>query len=83
MQQNERKILKILARKIKKLRKEKSRSLNSFVFEKGLITTATLSRIENGLVDVKFTTLVKLAQMLNINLSELFQGMVFQDFEDI
>jgi len=83
MQQNERKTLKILAKRIKKLRKEKSRSLNSFVFENGLITTATLSRIENGLVDVKFTTLVKLAQMLGINLSELFQGMVFQDFEDI
>jgi len=83
MQQNERKILKKLAHRIKKLRKEESRSLNSFVFEHGLITTATLSRIENGLVDVKFTTLVKLSQMLNISLSELFDGMTFKDFEEI
>ncbi len=83
MQQNERKILKLLAKRIKKLRKEKSKSLNSFVFKNGLITTATLSRIENGLVDVKFTTLVKLTQMLNISLPELFNNMVFPDFEDV
>ncbi len=82
MQQNERKILRTIAKRVKKLRKEKSKSLNSFVFENGLITTATLSRIENGLVDVKITTLVKLSQMLNINLSDLFQDMVFENFEE-
>jgi len=83
MQQNEEKTLRILAKRIKKLRTEKSKSLNAFVFEHGLITTATLSRIENGLVDVKFTTLVKLAQILEISLSDLFKDIIFPPFEDL
>ncbi len=82
MQRNERKILRTIAKRVKTLREEKSKSLNSFVFENGLITTATLSRIENGLVDVKITTLVKLSQMLNITLSDLFQDMVFENFDE-
>lgn len=72
MQHKGKKNLKILAEKIKSLRKERSKSLNRFVFERGGITSATWSRIENAKVDLKFTTLVKVAAMLNIKVEELF-----------
>ncbi len=61
MQQEDNKLLKKFGKYVKKLRLERSKSLNAFAFEKGGITSATLSRIENGLVDLKFSTLVKLS----------------------
>lgn len=73
MQQVDEKILKRFGKTISKIRKSKSKSLNKFSFEKGGVTSATLSRIENGLVDFKFTTLVKLACALDIPLEELFK----------
>lgn len=82
MQQYKKEILKLLGERIKKLRSEKSGSLNSFAFNKGLITSATLSRVENGLVDVKFTTLLKIAQSLEISLSDLFKDLKFNKHED-
>ncbi|MGN0014712.1 MAG: helix-turn-helix domain-containing protein [Candidatus Gastranaerophilaceae bacterium] len=72
MQHKGKKNLEILAKKIKSLREERSKSLNRFVFERGGITGATWSRIENAKVDLKFTTLVKVAAMLNIKVEELF-----------
>lgn len=71
MQQKDKEILQNFGKHLKDIRSSKSKSLNKFVFEKGGITTATLSRIENGLVDFKFTTLVKMASALNMTLSEL------------
>lgn len=76
------KILKILAKRVKNLREENTKSLNAFVFKHGVITTATLSRIENALVDVKFTTLVKLAQVLGISLEDLFKDVEFPIIEE-
>ena len=73
MQQVDEKILKRFGKTISKIRKSKSKSLNKFSFERGGVTSATLSRIENGLVDFKFTTLVKLACALGIPLEELFK----------
>ncbi len=75
MQQKKFKNLKILATRIKKLRLEKSKSLNKFVFSRGNITSATWSRVENALVDVKFSTLIEISAMLDINLEELFRGL--------
>ena len=83
MQQNEKTALKLLANQIKNLRKNKLKLLNSFIFEKVLITTATLSRIENGLVYVKFTTLLKICQILDISLSKLLENINFPEFEDL
>ncbi len=83
MHQDNKKVLEILAKRIKHLRNEKGCSLNSFVFNRGLITTATLSRIENSLVDVKFTTLVKISQMFEISLEELVKDLHFDNFEDL
>lgn len=77
MQQARKKNLEILAKRIKFLREEQSKSLNRFVFEKGGITSATWSRIENAKVDLKFTTLVKVAAMLNIKVEELLFGLDF------
>ena len=67
MQQQDRKILKALGKRLKKLREEKKISLNFFAFENG-INSATLSRVENGIVDPKFITLMKIASALDIPL---------------
>ena len=73
MQQQEEKLLLEFGKVIAKIRRKKSTSLNKFAFEKGGITSATLSRIENGLVDFKFSTLIKLACALDISLENLFK----------
>ena len=80
MQQASKKNLKILAKRIKSLREKQSKSLNKFVFERGGITSATWSRIENAKVDLKFTTLVKVAAMLDIKVDELLFGLNFDYF---
>jgi transcriptional regulator with XRE-family HTH domain len=81
MQQYDKEMLKILGKRISELRLKKSASLNKFAFKRGLITSATLSRVENGLVNVKFITLLKIAQVLEISLSELFEKLEFKENE--
>ncbi|MDD3012560.1 MAG: helix-turn-helix transcriptional regulator [Candidatus Gastranaerophilales bacterium] len=76
MQQQDKIILRKLGKKLKKLREEKKISLNSFAFENN-ITSATLSRIENGIVDPKFITLLKIATALNIPLYQILQELNF------
>lgn len=75
MQQIKSENLKKLARRIKKLRLEKSESLNKFVFSRGNVTSATWSRVENALVDVKFSTLVQIASMLEIKIEDLLRDL--------
>ena len=58
--------------RLKDLREQKGVSLNIFAYENDL-TTATVSRIENGLVDTKFSTLVKYAKGLEMPLDEIIQ----------
>ena len=65
-------IIKDLGQRLKYLREQKGVSLNIFAYENDL-TTATVSRIENGLVDTKFSTLVKYAKGLEIPLEEIIQ----------
>lgn len=74
MQQQDKKILKALGKKLKKIREEKKISLNSFSFENGL-TSATLSRIENGLVDAKFITVLKIATALEVPLDQILKDL--------
>lgn len=71
---NDDKILRQIGTKIKDLRVQNQKSLNQFAYASEDLTSATLSRIENGLVDFKFTTLVKIARALNMNLSDLFEN---------
>jgi len=60
------------------LRTKQNQSLNNFSFNSELLTSATLSRIENGLVDLKFSTFIKLANALNLKPEELLYGFEFK-----
>lgn len=63
-------IRKRLGNYLKSLRENKGISLNIFAYENDL-TTATVSRIENGLVDTKFCTLIKYARGLEMPLDQI------------
>lgn len=78
MQEEDKLLLQLFGDKLKNLRVEKYKSLNKFAFDNTLLTSATISRIENGNVDFKFTTLVKIANVLNITPSELLQDIDFK-----
>ena len=67
---------KKLGNYIRKLREAESLSLNSFSYKNG-IEPSTLSRIETGIIDPKYSTLVKIAAGFNIKVSELLK-----DFEN-
>ncbi len=70
MQRDDGNIRKRLGICLKSLREQKGTSLNIFAYENDL-TTATVSRIENGLVDTKLTTLIKYARGLEIPLENI------------
>ena len=71
MQHENEKLLHLFGKHIKNLRLKKKQSLNEFAYKSLLITAATQSRIENGLVDLKFSTLIKIANALDMTPSEL------------
>lgn len=77
MQYYERKNAILLGQRIRELRQKSNESLNFFVMNKGGLTTATWSRLENGKFDAKFSTLVKVAAMLEIEITELLSGIPF------
>lgn len=70
MERNDKKLTKRLGKYLKVLREEKGISLNLFAYENDL-TTATVSRIENGLVDTKICTLIKYARGLEVPLEHI------------
>lgn len=72
MQQQDKIILKKLGKKLRKLREEKNISLNTFSFQNN-IQSATLSRIENGVVDPKLTTLIKISTALDVPLDRILK----------
>ncbi len=78
MQQKDKEILLEFGQLFSKIRKQKSKSLNKFAFNCSNTTSATISRIENGLVDFKFTTLIKLAYALDISLQELLKDFKYK-----
>ena len=83
MQQVDKENLEKLGQKINELRLLKSSSLNQFVLSNGCTTTATWSRVENGLVDLKFSTLLKFAHALGVTVDELLKGINFDyNFSD-
>jgi len=57
---------------LKQLREEKGLSLNMFCYENDL-SKGEISKIERGIVDFRFSTLIKVAQCLEIPLSKLFE----------
>lgn len=77
MQYKDKENLLKLGKRIKELRLKQSGSLNAFVMNKGGLTTASWSRIENGKFDAKFSTIIKVAAMLGISIIDLLQGLEF------
>jgi len=63
-------ILKRLGKRIAMLRKNRGYSQEKLTLESGL-AKGTLSRIEHGLVNPQFLTLVCIAQTLNITVKKL------------
>lgn len=78
MQEEDKILLQLFGNKLKKLREEKYESLNKFAFDNTLLTSATISRIENANVDFKFTTLIKIANALGMTPSELLKDLDFK-----
>lgn len=72
MQQNE--LIK-LGNHIKKLRKQRKLTLSALCFRNGL-EPSTICRIESGIVEAKYLTLLKLAKAFGLKLSEML------DFEE-
>ena len=78
MQEEDKILLQLFGNKLKKLREEKYESLNKFAFDNTLLTSATISRIENANVDFKFTTLIKIANALEY---EPYELLIFKNLE--
>ena len=74
MELDKQELIKVLGHYLKSLREQKGTSLNIFAYENDL-TTATVSRIENGLVDTKFSTLLKYAKGLEIPLEHIIMNL--------
>lgn len=62
--------LKRFGLKLRKLRQERGLSLNMFAYENDL-SKASISKIERGIIDFRFSTLLQIANALEISLSEL------------
>lgn len=75
MQDDDNKKIKILGQHIKQLRKSKKTTLSEICYKNGL-EPSTLSRIEQGIVEPKYLTLLKIASAFNMSISELL------DFEN-
>lgn len=61
---------KKLGEKIKSLRKKKKLTLSSLCYKNG-IEPSTVSRVEKAQVDVKLSTLLKIADALEIEINDL------------
>jgi transcriptional regulator with XRE-family HTH domain len=70
--QHENNICKKFGEHLKNLREAKNLSLNMLAYENDL-NKSTLSRIENGIVDPKLSTLNKIAESLELSLEELMK----------
>lgn len=69
---NEKEILWRLGQKIKSIREEKSITQEQIAFNMDT-DKANISRLESGRVNPRFITLLKVANELNITLSELLK----------
>ncbi|HAN20131.1 MAG TPA: hypothetical protein DCP51_00385 [Clostridiales bacterium] len=66
------KINVLFGKHLAKLRQAKGLTLEKLAYENDL-SKSTISRIERGLVDVKLSTLAKIAEGLDISLDELMK----------
>jgi transcriptional regulator with XRE-family HTH domain len=63
--------LKTLGKRIKKIRKEKGLIQLDIEVKSGISRT-DISKIENGLKNIEFITIIKIAEALDIELADLF-----------
>ncbi len=70
MQYETNETLKRFGQRLKELREKEKKSLNMFAYENDL-SKASLSRIERGIIDLRFSTLIKIANALKMPLSDL------------
>ena len=70
--ESDKELLHRFGQHLKKLREDKGISLNLFAFENDL-SKSTISRIENGLVDPKFSTIYKISKSFEIPMDELMK----------
>ena len=82
MQQADLENLKSFGELVRQMRIKKSQSLNKLAFSRYGVTSATLSRIENGQVDFKFSTLIRLSQTLDVSLVELLENFKYKNLTD-
>lgn len=75
-------ILKTLGRRIAELRKKQGMNQEEFAEESGKMIN-TISNIERGLSDPKVTTLLSLAQALNVSVDSLFNNGEKQSVEKL
>ena len=61
--------LQKLGNHIKKLRKERKLTISALCYKNGL-ESSTISRIEKGLVEPKYLTLLSIAKAFNLSLAE-------------
>lgn len=64
--------IKAFGKRLKSIRQKKGLTQLDLELESGISRTE-ISRIENGLKNIEFYTIVKLAEALNVSLGELFQ----------
>lgn len=69
MQESNEKLLQ-LGKRIKELRKQKKLTLEALCYRNGL-EPSTVSRIEKGLVEPKYLTLLKLSEAYGMKISQL------------
>lgn len=69
MQENNKELL-LLGKHVKNLRKSRKLTLENLCYKNGL-EPSTVARIEKGLVEPKYLTLLKLAKAFKIKLSDL------------
>lgn len=65
---------KVIGDHIRKLREKMNISLNSFAYKNG-IEPSTLSRIENGHLEPKYSMLQKIANGLGMSLAEFIESL--------
>lgn len=78
MQEEDKVLLTLFGNHAKKIRESKFNSLNDFALNHSILSSATISRIENAKSDFKFSTFIKLANAINITPSELLNNFDFR-----
>lgn len=78
MQYEDEVLLQKFGNHLKDLRKKKFGSLNNFALNHSLVSSATVSRVENAKNDFKFTTFIKLANAMDISPAKLLENFEFK-----